>query len=270
MEKDMIPKTIHYCWFGRTSKPELYYRCRKSWEKHCPDYNIIEWNEDNFDIYSSPLYVQQAYEAKKWAFVTDYVRLKVVYDNGGVYLDTDVELKRNLDRLLKYCAYFGFESKKYINTGLGFGAIRGAAILKDLMRDYSVRKFIGKDGTADLVSCPIINKHVFMEYGLIPNGKTQRLRDNIKIFSPIYFCPLDYNLDRFHYSVRTISIHWFSASWFSEEKKKEHKQLVINRKRDRRKAIVDYVMHIPNYMGRFLLGRNYELLKRKLKDNKDE
>ena len=131
----MIPKIIHYCWFGRNPKPELAVKCIKSWKKRCPDYEIIEWNEDNFDISSCPLYVRQAYEAKKWAFVSDYVRLKVVYDEGGVYLDTDVELKKGLDALLAYDAYFGFEDGTHVNTGLGFGAVKGAPILKEMMQD---------------------------------------------------------------------------------------------------------------------------------------
>lgn len=104
-----IPKVIHYCWFGHDPKPKLAEKCIKSWKKKCPDYKIIEWNEENFDISACPLYVRQAYEAKKWAFVTDYVRLKVVYEHGGIYLDTDVELKKNLDFLLNHKAYFGFE-----------------------------------------------------------------------------------------------------------------------------------------------------------------
>lgn len=105
----MIPKKIHYCWFGGAPKTKLGMKCIKSWKKHCPDYEIIEWNEDNFDFSEAPLYVRQAYEAKKWAFVTDYVRLKVVYDNGGIYMDTDVKLKKILDPLLTNSAYFGFE-----------------------------------------------------------------------------------------------------------------------------------------------------------------
>ena len=98
----MIPKVIHYCWFGGNPKPKLAEKCIKSWKKYCPDYEIIEWNEDNFDISAAPLYVRQAYEAKKWAFVTDYVRLEVVYNHGGVYLDTDVELLKSLDSLFQF------------------------------------------------------------------------------------------------------------------------------------------------------------------------
>ena len=96
----MIPKTLHYCWFGRNPKPELAVKCIDSWKRFCPDYEIVEWNEDNFDIDACPLYVRQAYAAKKWAFVTDYVRLKLIYEHGGIYMDTDVELKKKPDVLL--------------------------------------------------------------------------------------------------------------------------------------------------------------------------
>ena len=120
-----IPKVIHYCWFGHNPKPEQALSCIASWKEKCPDYQIIEWNEDNYDISSAPLYVRQAYQEKKWAFVTDYVRLQVVFENGGIYLDTDVELKKSLNALLGYRAYFGFEDATYINTGLGFGAKQG-------------------------------------------------------------------------------------------------------------------------------------------------
>ena len=110
----MIPKIIHYCWFGRNPKPKLAEKCIKSWKKYCPEYEIIEWNEDNYDLSSAPLYVRQAYEAKRWAFVTDYIRLQVIYENGGIYLDTDVELRKSLDPLLVHQAYFGFEDEKNI------------------------------------------------------------------------------------------------------------------------------------------------------------
>ena len=125
----MIPKLIHYCWFGHNPLPKDAKRCIRSWKKYCPDYVIKEWNEDNFDISQCPQYVRQAYEAKKWAFVSDYVRLKLVHDHGGVYMDTDVELLKPLDRLLSHKAYFGFEDDGLqINTGLGFGAERGESV----------------------------------------------------------------------------------------------------------------------------------------------
>ena len=105
----MIPKTIHYCWFGGNPLPPLAVKCIKSWKKYCPDYEIIEWSEKNFDVSSAPLYVRQAYEAKKWAFVTDYVRLYAMTTCGGVYMDTDVELVKPIDTYLSHEAFSGFE-----------------------------------------------------------------------------------------------------------------------------------------------------------------
>mgnify|MGYP001780597132 FL=1 len=117
----MIPKKIHYCWFGRGIKPELARKCIQSWEKYCPDYEIIEWNEDNFDINQYP-YLRWCYENRKWAFLSDFARLLVVYQNGGIYFDTDVELIRTPDELLMCNAFYGFENDENIATGLGFGA----------------------------------------------------------------------------------------------------------------------------------------------------
>ena len=160
-----IPRTIHYCWFGRNPLPKLAQKCIKSWKKYCPDYEIIQWNEDNYDLSAAPLYVRQAYEAKKWAFVTDYVRLQVVYEHGGIYLDTDVELIKKLDPLLQYDAYFGFEDGKHIATGLGFGAVKGAPILRELMEDYHDIPFILPDGGYDTKTCPVRNTEVFLRHG---------------------------------------------------------------------------------------------------------
>ena len=175
----MLPQIIHYCWFGKGEKPKLAKACIKSWKKHCPNYSIIEWNEDNFDISSCPLYVRQAYETKKWAFVTDYVRLKVVYDHGGIYLDTDVQLKKSLDPLLMYDAFLGFEDGIQINTGLGFGAIQGHDVLLEMMNDYKDMPFIKDDGSYDTTPCPKRNTEVLLRRGLVQNDAWQILKGNI-------------------------------------------------------------------------------------------
>ena len=188
----MIPKIIHYCWFGRNPKPKLAEKCMRSWKKYCKDYKIIEWNEDNFDISKAPLYVQQAYDEKKWAYVTDYVRLYAVYKCGGVYLDTDVEIVNSLDDLLHNYAFFGFEDNKHINTGLGFGAEKSARILREIMSQYDCISFIMEDGGYDFTPCPQRNTEMFLEYGLKLNGETQMLKDNILILSTEFLCPIDY------------------------------------------------------------------------------
>ncbi len=255
----MIPKTIHYCWFGRNPKPKLALKCMKSWKKYCPDYEIIEWNEDNFDISACPLYVRQAYAEKKWAFVTDYVRLKVVYDHGGIYLDTDVELRKPLTPLLDCYAYFGFEDGVHVATGLGFGAEAGAPILRELMEDYQEIPFIKEDGSYDSTTCPSRNTKIFLRHGLRQDDSMQVLDGNVRILPSIYLCPLSYATNKRQYSSQTISIHWFSASWQPEEVKTYHKQKL---RRERK----DFILHAPNRLMIKLLGQQrYEKLKNRLK-----
>ena len=127
----MIPKKIHYCWFGRGEKPKLARRCIASWKKFCPDYEIIEWNEDNFDI-NTNAYMQMCYEQKRYAFLTDYLRLLIIQEHGGVYFDTDVEVVKPLDDLLDSGAFFGFETDQYVNTGEGFGAEAGHPVVRQM------------------------------------------------------------------------------------------------------------------------------------------
>ena len=118
----MIPKVIHYCWFGRGEKPKLAQKCIASWKKFCPDYEIIEWNEDNFDVNMNG-YTRMCYEQKKYAFLSDYARLLVVAEHGGIYFDTDVELLVSPDFLLEHEAFWGFETPEYVASGLGFGSV---------------------------------------------------------------------------------------------------------------------------------------------------
>ncbi len=218
----MIPKKIHYCWFGGNPLDELTKKCIASWKKYCPDYEIIEWNEDNFDIYSCPQYVQQAFESKKWAFLTDYIRLKVVYENGGIYFDTDVELLKNIDSLLKHKAWFGFENDKYVNTGLGFGAEQHNHILKRIISQYQNIPFILPDGSFDLTTCPTRNISVFLEYGLVQNNTTQVLDNDIVVFSSDFLCPIEYETGKKNFTNNTISIHHFNASWHNDFEKILH------------------------------------------------
>lgn len=256
----MIPKIIHYCWFGKNDKPSLFYKCYRSWEKYCKDFKFIEWNEENFDINSAPRYVQQAYYAKKWSFVTDYVRLQVVYEHGGVYLDTDVELKKKLDNLLKYNAFFGFEDGTHIATGLGFGAVAGHSLLKALMDDYEESPFILSDGSLDLTPCPERNTRIFLQKGLIQNDSMQILKKDVLILPTIYFCPIDYKTGKYSRSLKTISVHWFSESWKTVEQKKERKDRI---KLIKKRNSIHYLTHIPNrILKKFLGEEKYNFLKK--------
>lgn len=258
----MIPKVIHYCWFGHTPKPKLFYKCYKSWKKKCPEYEIVEWNESNFDISSCPLYVRQAYEAQKWAFVTDFVRLKIIYENGGIYLDTDVEVRKNLTSLLKYDAYFGFENNCFIATGLGFGAIKKSKIIEELIKDYETIPFVLNDGEYDETPCPERNTPHFKKYGFEINGETQ-VKDNICVFSSEYLSPLSFETGKKHITQNTISIHWYSASWKTKEQLEYYKKTKSKERQEKRK---DYIIHIPNRLIKKALGEEkYKKLKNMLK-----
>ena len=175
----MIPKIIHYCWFGRGEKPELVQRCIQSWRKFCPDYEIVEWNENNFNT-SCNRWCKEAYEFKKWAFVSDYARLKAVYDHGGIYLDTDVELKSVLPKeLLKNKSFFFFEGIRNINTGFGFGAERKIYILEALMSDYNTRSYI-HEGAANT---EINTARMLKELPWLKRDGTHQEKDDIVIYS---------------------------------------------------------------------------------------
>ncbi len=264
----MIPKIIHYCWFGRNPKPKLADKCIKSWKKYCKDFQIIEWNEDNFDISACPLYVRQAYAEKKWAFVTDYVRLKVVYENGGVYFDTDVELRKKLGSLLEYKSFFGFEDGCFVNTGLGFGAEKSFPLLAEIMSDYNEIPFVKEDETFDTTACPRRNTPVFVRHGLQQNNTLQILDDGTLILPTDYLCPVDYQTGEANYTKNTYSVHWFSASWQTQEQKKKHMDEIKRLKRMKRK---DYVIHIPNRVAKKLLGeKNYEKVKLRFKKDREQ
>lgn len=131
----MIPKKIHYCWFGKNPLPNEVKKCIESWKLFCPDYEIIEWNEENYDVFKID-YMAEAYKAEKYAFVSDYARLDIIYNNGGIYLDTDVELIRPLDDLLHHSCYLGMELPGRVATGLGFGAVKGNNFLYENMKYY--------------------------------------------------------------------------------------------------------------------------------------
>lgn len=209
----MIPKIIHYCWFGKNDKPLLAKKCIESWNKFCPDYEIIEWNEDNFDIYLNE-YTKWCYENKKYAFLSDYIRLLVIEQYGGIYLDTDVEILKSLAPLLEYDLYLGFENNEYINTGLGFGAIPNHTFVKDMIREYD-ELLDGKHGT---IGCPELNTAALKKNGLILNGQTQNLKNAI-VFSKEYFNPYDSSTGIKTVTQNTYSIHWYAGSWMSNKSK---------------------------------------------------
>ena len=209
----MIPRVIHYCWFGRNPKPKSVERCIDSWKRKCPDYQIVEWNEDNFDIDDSCNFVRQAYHNKKWAFVSDYARLQVVYDQGGVYLDTDVELLKSLDDLISSgLGFMGFEKPDAVASGLGFAAEKGDYIIKEMLDYYSALSFDAENPAQ--VKCPIINTLVLKRHGLELNNQLQ-LVGNLQILPDDYLCPENMYSGKKHYTENTVSVLHYDASWMS-------------------------------------------------------
>lgn len=212
----MIPKIIHYCWFGGNPIPERDKKCIESWRKYCPDYEIKEWNESNYDI-SKNTYMSQAYQAKKWGFVPDYARLDIVYEQGGIYLDTDVELIRPIDELLSEDAFMGFETVRRVAPGLGFGAIPHHPMIGELRdRIYGEREFIKEDGSLDLTASPELNTEILNEKGLKPNNEKQVV-GGITVYPMEYFCPMDFMSKRICITKHTYSIHHYNGSWLTEE-----------------------------------------------------
>lgn len=208
-EKNMIPKTIHYCWFGRGEKPKLAQKCIASWRKYCPDYEIIEWNEDNFNVNMNG-YTRMCYEQKKYAFLSDYVRLVVVAKHGGVYFDTDVELVKPIDGFLAKDAFYCFETKDYVASGLGFGSVAGGETILAMLAEYDAY-LSGDKGTC---GCPQLNTAALLKLGLKPDGSLQRVADAV-IFPSDYMNPFDAPTGRLNKTENTVSIHWYSASWIS-------------------------------------------------------
>ena len=220
---------IHYCWFGHNQKPDSFSKYLASWKKYCPDYEIIEWNEENFDITIND-YVKEAYAAKKWAFVTDYARLWIIYNHGGIYLDTDVEVIKSFDELLCNDAFFGFEDE-FIATGLGFGAVKWNTVVELMMKDYAGKHFLLSDGKYDTTTCPVRNtnsiKHLFpTNYDQMKSFKIQ----GAVLFPPEYFCPLNPGTGILQKTSNTYSIHHYTATWLSEDQQVVHQWRLFKRK----------------------------------------
>ncbi len=206
----MIPKKIHYCWFGKKPLPNLAVKCIASWKKYCPDYEIIEWNEDNFDVCSCD-YVKEAFEAKKWAFITDYVRLKVLSDYGGIYMDTDVEVIQPLDSFLTEKAFSGFETEDAVPTGI-MACEKGFPLFAEMVLEYENRHFIRSDGSFDGMTNVVYITEVCHKKGLKRNNSYQVV-EGFALYPKEYFCPKSYLTKEIHCTENTYTIHHFSASW---------------------------------------------------------
>lgn len=212
-----IPKIIHYCWFGGNPLSNEAKKCIESWKKICPDYEIREWNEKNFDI-NSVTYVREAYNNKKWAFVADYVRLYAIVNYGGIYMDTDVETIKKFDDMLINDAFAGFEDENNISTGI-LACKKDFPIFKEFLNYYKNRKFVLKNGALDMTTNVKIITDICLRYGFIPNNSMQNI-NNLIIYPKEYFCPKDYKTGFINLTDNTYTIHYFSGSWLPPKEQK--------------------------------------------------
>jgi len=209
---DLIPKKIHYCWFGGKPMPELAQKCLESWDKFLPDYEKVLWDENSFDI-NSTIFTEQAYNSGKFAFVSDYVRLYALYNYGGIYMDTDVEVLQNLDKFLIFPAFSGFENPDYIPTGV-IGAVSFHPWVNRFLKYYKDRPFLREDGSMDLTANVRFMTWIsIQEFGLKLGNMFQRLKDDVYIFPNDYFCPKVWETRAVNLTVNTHTIHHFAASW---------------------------------------------------------
>ena len=213
----MIPKVIHYCWFGRNPLPDSAQKYIASWRKFFPDYEIKEWNEDNFDV-GIIQYTREAYEAKKYAFVSDYARFWILYNYGGLYFDTDVEVIKSMDDIVTQGAFMGTElidtdGFPNVNPGLGFGMDKGNTILESLLNKYARLHFKESDGSFNLRTIVDYTTEVLKENGLKPITGIQ-IVNSVCIYPTTYFNPFNDLTGRLACTEHTYSIHWYSKSWY--------------------------------------------------------
>lgn len=198
-----IPKIIHYVWVGNNEKPEAIQRCMKTWKKHLSDYRFIEWNEDNFDMNAHP-FVKKAYEMKKYAFVSDYIRAYAIYKMGGIYLDTDVIVIENLDRFRNHKAFVGFENPSYPFTAV-FGAVKMHPFIKDMLELYEGKEFnFDRNNQMAEVNTKTVSEILVEKYGCKVNNSYQELREGIAVYPDTVLC---------NPSKESAAIHVFTGTW---------------------------------------------------------
>lgn len=215
-----IPKKIHYCWFGGKPLPEITKNYIASWKRQCPEYEIVEWNEKNFDV-SYNQYTLEAFQMGKWAFVADVARLYALVNYGGIYLDTDVEVVKNFDDLLDTHAFIGFQSEKDIQTAV-MASEKGNILFTELLHEYDGTHFLNSNGQYDLTTNVQRFTRTCLKYGLKQNNKHQVVR-TCSFYPTEYFCPLNVSTRELKKTDNTYTIHYFDGSWLTDVEKYENK-----------------------------------------------
>lgn len=214
--KCKIPPLIHYCWFGKGEKPELYKRCINSWKEKCPEYEVIEWNETNCNI-NDTAFTKEAYDEGKWGFVPDYFRLKIIYEYGGIYLDTDVEVLKNLDDLRREEAFCGLQLPGQVALGLGFGSVKNNPVIYNMMLRYEKMKFRNEDGTYNDTISPVYQTKDLVTMGMHYGNRYQKV-DNLSIFPTEVLSPKNLYTGLTNITCNTYTNHHYDGSWIEKER----------------------------------------------------
>lgn len=217
----MIPKTIHYCWFGRKPLPKSAERCIASWRKLFPEYEIKQWNEDNFNVNIIP-FTKEAYSVQKFAYTSDYARLWIIYNHGGVYFDTDVEVIRPMQDILDKGAFMPFEKHEtnpenriMVNPGLGFAAEAGNKVIREIMNYYESHHYILSNGSIEQIPIVPITTNILKRHGLIESIIPLEIEEGITVYPWEYFCPIEYLSNKLEITYNTRTIHHYTESWMS-------------------------------------------------------
>lgn len=232
----MIPKIIHYCWFGNNPLPEDAVKCINSWKKFFPDYEIKQWNESNFDV-NECQYISEAYANKKWAFVSDYARFKILDEFGGLYFDTDVEVIASFDDIID-TPFIGRESTNGIYpaaTGLGFGSEAANPLIKEILDSYENDSFLNEDGSLNLTTVVDRTTRILSTHGFTLDNSFQII-EGVKIYPSDYFGAMDYETGIINKTENTKSIHWYTASWLDEASRKRNQTAKIIKTKVKGKA----------------------------------
>ena len=242
----MIPKIIHYCWFGRGEMPELVQNCIASWHTHMPNWEYRLWTEDNFDIASTPAYVQEAYAVKKYAFVSDYVRLWALEREGGLYMDTDVEVLRSFEPLMNDTAFIGLEESLTLLPGTCVMACEAhCQWVKDMLATYENVHFVREDGTMDMTTNVQRLGKRMVQGGLLHERKEQYLSQwGLRVYTHDYFSPIT-STRVMRKSKNTYCIHRFAGSWVDGKKGGVHDWWIV-------REIINLLVHLKRFFVAFV------------------
>lgn len=262
----MIPKIIHYCWFGGNPLPEIALKCIESWRKFFPDYEIKEWNENNFDLNCCE-YVKEAYHAKKWAFVSDYARFLILYNYGGLYFDTDVEVIKDMSEIVTQGAFMGCEATDKCAPGLGLGVNPGLGLYNEILEDYKKSHFLNKDGTYNYETVVDRTTKILGKHGFRESSEIQEVAE-IKIYPPEYFCPMDYTTGKLNVTNNSYSIHWYDASWLDErmKRRRSRSEKICNRFKGNLGRKMSKIYMTGSYYWEWLTTGRIDIIKAKLKN----